>query len=87
MHLESEYRPIEFPVSHRMQNLDQSVAFCATTLFTFGWRPVHNFHLMFTFPTKVEDIPYIVGIFLQKRNSFFTFICARIRLRMKTSFV
>ena len=45
-HSDAEYRPIDFPVSHLLQNLDQSVAFCATTPFTIGWRPVHNFLLM-----------------------------------------
>ena len=46
MHSDTEYRPIEFPVSHLLQNLDQSMAFRATTLFTIDWRPVHNFLLM-----------------------------------------
>ena len=46
MHSDTEYRPIEFPVSHLLQNLDQSVAFRATTLFTIGWWPMHNFLLM-----------------------------------------
>ena len=46
VHSDTEYRPIEFPVSHLLQNLDQSGAFRATTLFTIGWRPVHNFLLM-----------------------------------------
>ena len=45
MYSDSEYSPIEFPVSHLLQNLEQSVAFRATTLFTIGWRPVHNFLL------------------------------------------
>ena len=46
MHSETEYRPIEFPFSQSLQNLDQSVAFRATTLFTIGWRSVHTFLLM-----------------------------------------
>ena len=32
MHSDTEHRLIEFPVSHLMLNLDQSVAFRATTL-------------------------------------------------------
>ena len=46
MHSDTEYMPIEFPVSHLLQNQDQSVAFRTTTLFTIGWQPVHNFLLM-----------------------------------------
>ena len=46
VHSDTEYRPIEFPVSHPLQNWDQSMAFRATTTFTIGWRPVHNFLLM-----------------------------------------
>ena len=46
MHSDTEYRPIELPVSHLLHNLDESMAFRATTLFTIGWRPVHNFLLM-----------------------------------------
>ena len=46
MHSDTEYRPIESPVSHLLPNFDQSVAFCATTQLTIGWRLVHNFLLM-----------------------------------------
>ena len=46
VHSDTKYRPIEFPVSHLWQNLDQSVAFHATTLFTISWWPVDNFLLM-----------------------------------------
>ena len=48
VHSDTEYRPIEFPVSHLLQNLDQSVAFCATSLFTIGWWSVHNSLLMYS---------------------------------------
>ena len=43
---DTEYRPIESLVSHVLPNLDQSVAFCARTLFSIGWQPLHNFLLM-----------------------------------------
>ena len=46
VHSDTEYRPIESPVLHLLPNLDQSVAFRATTLFTISWWPVHNFLLM-----------------------------------------
>ena len=46
LHSDTEYSPIELPVSHLFQNLEQSVAFRTTTLFTIGWQPVHNFLLM-----------------------------------------
>ena len=36
MHSDIEYRPIEFPVSHLLQKLGQSVVFRTTTLFTIG---------------------------------------------------
>ena len=48
MHLDTEYGPIESPVSHFLPNLDQSVAFRATSLFTIGWQPVHSFLLMYS---------------------------------------
>ena len=44
MQSDTEYRPIELPVSHLLQNLDQSAAFHAATLSTIDWRP-HNFLL------------------------------------------
>ena len=51
VHSDTEYRPIEFLVSHLLQNLEHNwpstpVAYRATTLFTIGWRPVHHFLLM-----------------------------------------
>ena len=36
VHSDTEYRPIESPVSHLLQNLVQSVVLRATTLFTIG---------------------------------------------------
>ena len=61
VHSDTEYRPIEFPVSYLLQNLDQSLAFHATTLFTIGWRPVHNFLLMRAF---VNFLPQNVSVVL-----------------------
>ena len=56
MHSDTGYRPIELPVSHLLQNLDQSVAFRATTLSTISWWPVHN-----CYPNVESDLPYSYG--------------------------
>ena len=60
VHSDTEYRPIEFPVSHILLNLDQSVAFRTTTLFTIGRRPMHNFLPMKCRNLFVTDLYFLL---------------------------
>ena len=73
MHSDTENRPIEFPVSHLMLNLDQSVAFRATTLLVIGWRSVHNFLLMRNNPSRfIYKFPHLENYNLKtvKKDNF-----------------
>ena len=51
-----------------MQNLNQSVAFRATTLFTTGWRPVHNFLLMFGIELNF-DVNFVLVCTFQQQST------------------